>query len=226
MLLNLQMVMHEPWKASAPEVYLLTTTDGSVPRGLDPNRWLAKSIGWLSWGKNSSLVLLATCLRLEYTYQLLDDVTCHGCIICTHENRPQPPAPARPSFRLSLAGALSALGSSAIQTGKEQATAIAAQGGAKGECARSSVDPDLGWTTHLVAHWKNKQLCVLLQLSDIVTCLIELTNIVYSLYLTWNRPLVVTWLEKRNTCIWRPAVLHGGNSRWWRCDERHGSGGS
>ena len=29
--------MHEPWKASAPEVYLLTTTDGSVPRGLDPN---------------------------------------------------------------------------------------------------------------------------------------------------------------------------------------------
>ena len=36
-LLNLQMVMHEPWKASAPEVYLLTTTDGSVPRGLDPN---------------------------------------------------------------------------------------------------------------------------------------------------------------------------------------------
>ena len=37
MLLNLQMVMHEPWKASAPEVYLLTTTDGSVPRGLDPN---------------------------------------------------------------------------------------------------------------------------------------------------------------------------------------------
>ena len=38
MLLNLQMVMHEPWKASAPEVYLLTTTDGSVPRGLDPNR--------------------------------------------------------------------------------------------------------------------------------------------------------------------------------------------
>ena len=38
MLLNLQMVMHEPWKASAPEVYLLTTTDGSVPRGLDPNK--------------------------------------------------------------------------------------------------------------------------------------------------------------------------------------------
>ena len=37
MLLNLQVVMHEPWKASAPEVYLLTTTDGSVPRGLDPN---------------------------------------------------------------------------------------------------------------------------------------------------------------------------------------------
>ena len=37
MLLNLKMVMHEPWKASAPEVYLLTTTDGSVPRGLDPN---------------------------------------------------------------------------------------------------------------------------------------------------------------------------------------------
>ena len=37
MLLNLQMVMHEPWKASAPEVYLLTTTDGSVPRGLDPS---------------------------------------------------------------------------------------------------------------------------------------------------------------------------------------------
>ena len=34
---NLQMVMHEPWKASAPEVHLLTTTDGSVPRGLDPN---------------------------------------------------------------------------------------------------------------------------------------------------------------------------------------------
>ena len=29
--------MHEPWKASAPEVYLLRTTDGSVPRGLDPN---------------------------------------------------------------------------------------------------------------------------------------------------------------------------------------------
>ena len=37
MLLNLQMVMHEPWKASAPEVDLLRTTDGSVPRGLDPN---------------------------------------------------------------------------------------------------------------------------------------------------------------------------------------------
>ena len=37
MLLNLQMVIHEPWKANAPEVYLLTTTDGSVPRGLDPN---------------------------------------------------------------------------------------------------------------------------------------------------------------------------------------------
>ena len=37
MLLNLQMVMHEPWKASALEVYLLRTTDGSVPRGLDPN---------------------------------------------------------------------------------------------------------------------------------------------------------------------------------------------
>ena len=40
------MVMHEPWKASAPEVYLLTTTDGSVPRGLDPNRgarkWFAR----------------------------------------------------------------------------------------------------------------------------------------------------------------------------------------
>ena len=33
------MVMHEPWKASAPEVYLLTTTDGSVPRGLDPNNF-------------------------------------------------------------------------------------------------------------------------------------------------------------------------------------------
>ena len=31
------MVMHEPWKASAPEVDLLRTTDGSVPRGLDPN---------------------------------------------------------------------------------------------------------------------------------------------------------------------------------------------
>ena len=30
------MVKHEPWKASAPEVYLLRTTDGSVPRGLDP----------------------------------------------------------------------------------------------------------------------------------------------------------------------------------------------
>ena len=29
--------MHEPWKASAPEVYHLRTTDGSVPRGLDPN---------------------------------------------------------------------------------------------------------------------------------------------------------------------------------------------
>ena len=42
MLLNLQMVMHEPWKASAPEVYLLTTTDGSVPRGLDPNYDLAR----------------------------------------------------------------------------------------------------------------------------------------------------------------------------------------
>ena len=37
MLLNLQMGMHEPWKASAPEVYHLKTTDGSVPRGLDPN---------------------------------------------------------------------------------------------------------------------------------------------------------------------------------------------
>ena len=37
LLLHLQMVMHEPWKASAPEVYLLRTTDGSVPRGLDPN---------------------------------------------------------------------------------------------------------------------------------------------------------------------------------------------
>ena len=34
---NLQMVMHEPWKASAPKVYLLRTTDGSVSRGLDPN---------------------------------------------------------------------------------------------------------------------------------------------------------------------------------------------
>ena len=32
------MVMQEPWKASAQEVYLLTTTDGSVPRGLDPKR--------------------------------------------------------------------------------------------------------------------------------------------------------------------------------------------
>ena len=32
------MVMHEPWKASAPEVYLLRTTDGSVPRRLDPNK--------------------------------------------------------------------------------------------------------------------------------------------------------------------------------------------
>ena len=31
------MGMHEPWKASAPEVYHLRTTDGSVPRGLDPN---------------------------------------------------------------------------------------------------------------------------------------------------------------------------------------------
>ena len=29
--------MHEPWKASAQEVYLLRTTDGSVPRGLDPD---------------------------------------------------------------------------------------------------------------------------------------------------------------------------------------------
>ena len=38
LLLNLQMVKHEPWKASAPEVYLLRTTDGSVPRGLDPNK--------------------------------------------------------------------------------------------------------------------------------------------------------------------------------------------
>ena len=37
MSLNLQMVMHEPWKASARGVYLLRTTDGSVPRGLDPN---------------------------------------------------------------------------------------------------------------------------------------------------------------------------------------------
>ena len=37
MILDLQMVMHEPWKASAQEVYLLRTTDGSVPRGLDPN---------------------------------------------------------------------------------------------------------------------------------------------------------------------------------------------
>ena len=37
MLLKLQMVKHEPWKASAPEVYLLRTTDGSVPRGLDPS---------------------------------------------------------------------------------------------------------------------------------------------------------------------------------------------
>ena len=37
MLLNLQMVMHEPWKSSAPEVYLLRNTDGSVPRGWDPN---------------------------------------------------------------------------------------------------------------------------------------------------------------------------------------------
>ena len=37
MLLNFQMVMHEPWKASAPEVYLLRTTDGSVPRRLDLN---------------------------------------------------------------------------------------------------------------------------------------------------------------------------------------------
>ena len=42
MLLNLQMVMHEPWKASAPEVYLLRTTDGSVPRELDPNGLIGK----------------------------------------------------------------------------------------------------------------------------------------------------------------------------------------
>ena len=41
LLLNLQMVMHEPWKASAPEVYPLRTTDGSVPRGLDPNNFLS-----------------------------------------------------------------------------------------------------------------------------------------------------------------------------------------
>ena len=32
------MVMHEPWKESALEVYLFITTDGSVPRGLDPNK--------------------------------------------------------------------------------------------------------------------------------------------------------------------------------------------
>ena len=38
MLLSLSMVMHEPRKASASEVYLLRTTDGSVPRGWDPNK--------------------------------------------------------------------------------------------------------------------------------------------------------------------------------------------
>ena len=43
LLLNLQMVMNEPWKASAPEVYPLRTTDGSVPRGLDPNKYIRTS---------------------------------------------------------------------------------------------------------------------------------------------------------------------------------------
>ena len=32
------MVLDEPWKASALEVHLLRTTDGSVVRGLDPNK--------------------------------------------------------------------------------------------------------------------------------------------------------------------------------------------
>ena len=43
------MVKHEPWKASAPEVYLLRTTDGSVPRGLDPN---SSSQGSTAYGWN------------------------------------------------------------------------------------------------------------------------------------------------------------------------------
>ena len=63
LLLNLQMVMHEPWKASAPEVYLLRTTDGSVPRGLDPNsvvpdkRGHEGEVGWLVGGERLEVEL-------------------------------------------------------------------------------------------------------------------------------------------------------------------------
>ena len=58
--------MHEPWKASASEVYLLRTTDGSVPRGLDPNsvvpdkRGHEGEVGWLVGGEG-----LEVELRLE-----------------------------------------------------------------------------------------------------------------------------------------------------------------
>ena len=64
MLLNLQMVMHEPWKASALEVYLLRTTDGSVPRGLDPYtvtsvQYLAEILGSLYLLVGFSMILLS-----------------------------------------------------------------------------------------------------------------------------------------------------------------------
>ena len=100
------------------------------------------------------------------------------------------------------------------------------------ERARPSVDPDLGWTTHLVAHWKNKPFCDLFPRWDIVACLIMLPDTIYKSYLRWKHPSLVTWVEKRNTCIWQPAVrpfaaprsgsqpawsfiaeIHGGNER-------------
>ena len=42
------MGMHEPWKASAPEVYHLKTTDGSVPRGLDPNEMHSRCLSYVT----------------------------------------------------------------------------------------------------------------------------------------------------------------------------------
>ena len=76
----------------------------------------------------------------------------------------------------------------------------------EGERARPSVDPDLGWTTHLVAHWKNKPIWDLFTRWDIAAYLIMLTDTIYRSYFCWKLPPLVTWVEKRNTCIWRPAV--------------------